>query len=76
MKIDEAEARAKRASISMRFVITGENPKTRAEWAKDFAALLEPLAERGEITCGYVNVGGLGEDSFESAKVTVNITED
>jgi hypothetical protein len=75
VKINKAEALAQSSRIVVRFMIAREHPQLRAQRLKDFAAAVQPLAERGQITGGDIQVGRPRDDAFERSKIAVNIAE-
>ena len=76
MKVEETEALAKGARVVVTFVISRQDPYFFAKRFHDFATAIEILAKCGEIAGRDVDIGGLRDQLFESARVTVNIAED
>jgi hypothetical protein len=76
MKVEEAEALAKCACLVVTLVISRQHPYFFAERFHDFAAAIEIFAKCGEIAGRNVDIRGLCDQLFESARVTVDIAED
>ena len=60
----------------MAFVISRQDPHFFAERFHDFAAAVEVFAKCGEIAGGDVDISGLRDELFESARIAVDIAED
>jgi len=76
MKIHKTVLLAKSFRLLVRLVISRQNEKALAERLQNRGAAFEAFAEIAEVTRGDVNVGGLRDNAFERAQVTVNIAED
>jgi hypothetical protein len=75
VKVGETEFGAERFGLLVGFVISGQDPEAFAQRLQNFAAAVEALGEIREVAIGNVDVGGLGDDAFQRAKVSVNIAE-
>src|SRR5712692_1996010 len=76
MKINEAVTLAQRAGLVVRLVVAGQEPEPPAERPECRSAAVEVVPERGKITRGDIDVGGLMQQPLEGPRVAVDVAEE